>query len=96
MSLRHTAAAFLMMGNFVALPGCSEAPSAKEIREAPISHKTRAENAHARIEKTYRLSEIENIKVVIVPGHPLGERCVIYTNGAASAMQCREILPNQQ
>lgn len=98
MSLRHTVAAFLMLGAFAALPGCSEAPSAKEIREAPISYKTRAENAHARIEKTYRLSETETVKVVIVPGWPFGERCIIYNNASnySSAMRCSEITVGQQ
>ena len=65
--------------------------------EAPaISYKTRAEHASVKVEKEYRLSETETIKVVIVPGFPMGERCVIYTNGQTSAMQCREVTPRQQ
>ena len=62
---------------------------------AGIVWKTRAEHAKAKVEKEYRLSETETMKVVIVPGFPMGERCVIYTNGQTSAMQCREITPGQ-
>lgn len=98
MSLRHAVAGILTLGTVSALAGCSDGPSAKEIREAPISYKTRAENAHARIEKTYRLSETESIKVVIVPGWPFGERCIIYNNASnySSAMRCSEITVGQQ
>ncbi len=73
--------------------GCSKAAPDNP---PPISYKTRVENMHARIDKTYRLSETESIKIVIVPGHPYGERCVIYTNGATSAMRCRELLAQHQ
>lgn len=62
----------------------------------PISQKVRVENLHARIDKTYRLSETESIKIVIVPGWPFGERCVIYSNAVSSTMQCREITTSQQ
>lgn len=96
MSLRRGVAAILALGVIAVLSGCSESPSAKEIRQQPVSYKTRAENAHARIDKTYRLSETESIKIVIVPGHPYGERCVIYTNGQSSTMHCREIAAQQQ
>jgi hypothetical protein len=61
-----------------------------------ISYKTRTEHASAKVEKKYRLSETETIKVVTVPGFPMGERCVIYTNERGNAMQCREITPGQQ
>lgn len=69
------------------LAGCKDPP----VPKPSVSYKTKAENAHARIEKTYRLSETETIKVVIVPGYPVGERCVIYTNGTSSTMSCSEL-----
>ena len=96
MSLRRGVAAIVVLGIISALAGCSEAPSANEIKQAPVSYKTRVENAHARIDKSYRLSETETVKIVIVPGHPYGERCVIYTNGQSSTMHCREIAAQQQ
>ena len=65
-------------------------------KQPAISQKVRVENLQARIEKTYRLSETENIKIVIVPGWPFGERCVIYSNAVSSTMQCREITTSQQ
>jgi len=80
--------------SLLALAACQ--PAATEPTKPSISWKTRAENANARIEKTYRLSETESVKVVTVPGYPLGERCVIYNNGQSSAMQCRELLPSHQ
>jgi hypothetical protein len=77
------------------LVGCQERQ--QEAAAAPaISYKTRAEHATAKVEKEYRLSETETIKVVIVPGFPMGDRCVIYTNVQGSTMQCREITPGQQ
>ena len=78
--------------------GCQGKPPATPAAPpAPaISYKTRAEHASAKIEKEYRLSETETIKVVIVPGFPMGERCVIYSNGRGNAMPCREIMPGQQ
>ena len=76
------------------LAGCQRQ---HEAAAAPaISWKTRAEHATAKVEKEYRLSETETMKVVIVPGFPMGERCTIYTNDRGNAMQCREITPSQQ
>ena len=76
------------------LAGCQDR---QEAAAAPaISYKTRAEHAKAKVEKEYRLSETETIKVVIVPGFPMGERCVIYSNGQGNTMQCREITPGKQ
>ena len=76
------------------LAGCWEKPQAAA---APaISWKTRAEHAKVKVEKEYRLSETETMKVVIVPGFPMGERCVVYSNERGNAMQCREITPGQQ
>ena len=49
-----------------------------------------------RVEKTYRLSETETVKTIIVPGWPLGEKCVIYSNAVSSTMQCREISAHAQ
>jgi len=54
------------------------------------------EDPQARIEKTYRLSETETVKIVMVPGWPVGERCVIYSNAVSSTIQCREISPGHQ
>jgi hypothetical protein len=77
------------------IAGCWEKP--QEAAAAPaVSWKTRAEHATVKVEKEYRLSETETMKVVIVPGFPMGERCVIYTNERGNAMQCREITPGQQ
>lgn len=79
--------------------GCSRAAPDKPppVKESPpISQKVRVENLQARTEKTYPLSGSETIKIVIVPGYPFGERCVIYTNGATSTMSCREITAGQQ
>jgi hypothetical protein len=84
----------LLMLCIAALAGCDKPPAAEV--QSSVSYKTRAENAVARVEKTYRLSDTESLKIVIVPGYPLGERCVVYTNGHTSAMQCRELLPSQQ
>lgn len=78
----------------LSLSGCGE--KAQAVPEPAISWKTRAEHAKAKVEKEYRLSETETMKVVIVPGFPMGERCTIYTTGQTSAMQCREITPGQQ
>lgn len=77
----------------VAVAGCKEATPEKP---PPISQKVRVENLQARIDKTYRLSETESVKIVIVPGFPFGERCVIYSNAVSSTMQCREIMPREQ
>ena len=74
------------------LVGCQERRQEAAAAQS-VSYKTRAEHASAKVEKEYRLSETETIKVVIVPGFPMGERCVIYTNVQTSAMQCREITP---
>jgi len=73
--------------------GCSEAAPDKR---PLISQKVRVENLQARIEKSYRLSDTESVKILMVPGWPFGERCVIYMNGQTSTMQCREITPSQQ
>ena len=75
------------------VPSCSKPAPPKQ---PPISQKVRVENLHARVEKSYRLSETESIKIVIVPGWPFGERCVIYSNAVSSTMQCREITTSQQ
>ena len=74
------------------LPGCGEKPPEKP----GMSYKTRAEHVPIRVDKEIRLSETESIKAVIVPGFPMGDRCVIYSNGTASAMQCREVTASQQ
>lgn len=74
------------------LTGCGEKPPEKP----GMSYKTRAEHAPIRVDKEIRLSETESIKVVIVPGFPMGERCVIYTNERGNAMQCREVTASQQ
>jgi hypothetical protein len=74
--------------------GCSEATSTTE--RQPVSQKVRIENLQPRVEKSYRLSEAESIKVVIIPGFPMGERCLVYSNATSSAMQCREVLPSEQ
>ena len=79
--------------------GCSRAAPDKPppVKESPpISQKVRVENLQARTEKSYSLSGSETIKIVIVPGYPFGERCVIYSNANSSTMQCREITPGQQ
>ena len=75
------------------MPSCSRPAPATP---PPISQKVRVENLQARIEKTYRLSETESIKIVIVPGWPFGERCMVYSNAVSSTMQCREITAGQQ
>ena len=71
-------------------------PEPVEPAKPSISYKTRAENAQVRVEKSHRLSETETVKVITVPGYPMGERCVVYNNGPASAMQCRELSPTRQ
>lgn len=78
-----------------ALTGCSGEASPPP-QKPSISYRTKAENANARIDKTYRLSETETIKVVIVPGFPYGERCVIYSNSTSSTMHCQEISAGRQ
>lgn len=78
-----------------AVMGCSDPKPPKE-QQPQISQKVRVQNLQARIEKTYRLSETESIKTVIVPGYPIGEKCIVYSNAVSSTMQCREILPSQQ
>lgn len=75
------------------VPSCSKPAPPKP---SLISQKVRVENLQARIAKSYRLSETESIKVVIVPGYPFGEKCVIYSNAVSSTMQCREITTSQQ
>lgn len=81
------------LASCVAVIGCKEATPEKP---PPISQKVRVENLQARMAKSYRLSETESIKIVIVPGFPFGERCVIYSNAISSTMQCREITTSQQ
>lgn len=71
-------------------------PAATEPQKPSISYKTKVENASARVDKSYRLSETETVKVIIVPGHPMGERCIVYSNGQTSTMQCSELRPAQQ
>lgn len=71
-------------------------PATPEPTKPSVSYKTRAENAEARIDKTYRLSDTESVKVITVPGWPSGERCVVYSNGSAIAMQCGELSPSKQ
>lgn len=83
----------LVLAWFAGTLGCSEAAPDKR---PPISQKVRVENLQARIEKSYRLSDTENVKILMVPGWPFGERCVIYSNSTSSTMQCREITPSQQ
>lgn len=83
----------LLVAGGLALQACSEATPNNP---PPISQKTRVENLQARVEKTYRLSETETVKIIMVPGFPFGERCVIYSNAVSSTMQCREISPSQQ
>lgn len=90
--MRNVAMLAILVG--VMLSGCSEPKQAKE--QPQISQKVRVQNLQPRIEKTYRLSETETVKVLIMPGWPMGEKCVIYTNGSTSTMQCREALPYEQ
>jgi len=87
-------AMLVILGGVSMLSGCSEPKQAKE--QPQISQKVRVQNLQPRIEKTYRLSETETVKVLIMPGWPMGEKCVIYTNGSTSTMQCREALPHEQ
>lgn len=82
-----------LLAALVALCACTE-PAPPE--KPSISYKTRAENASMRVEKEHRLSENETVRVVIVPGWPMGERCVLYTGPTSSAMACREVSPLRQ
>lgn len=84
----------LLAAALAALAGCDRAPAPPP--QPSISYKTRVENATARIEQTYRLSETEIVKVLIVPGWPMGERCVIYSGPSGSTMSCRELVPSRQ
>ena len=72
--------------------GCDQTPPEPE----RVSNRTRAENASIHVEREHRLSEDEQIRVVIVPGFPMGERCVLYTGPGTSAMQCEEATSRQQ
>ena len=75
------------------MPSCSRSTDPKPL---PISQKVRVENLQARVEKTYRISEAEPVKTIIVPGWPFGEKCVIYSNAASSTMQCRDVSAHVQ
>jgi len=77
------------------LVGCGS-QAAPEPKESGISYRTRAENAPARIVKTWRLSEDESVKVLVVPGFPFGERCIIYGDQRGNTMQCSEMSARQQ
>lgn len=85
-------AACLLSGILTGCTGEASPPPEKP----SISYKTRAENAQARIDRTYRLSETEIVKVIIVPGHPYGERCVVYSTPTSSTMHCRESAAQRQ
>jgi hypothetical protein len=76
------------------LVGCGS-QAAPEPKESGISYRTRAENAPARIVKSYHLSETETVTVLVVPGFPFGERCIIYGDHRGNTMQCREISARQ-
>lgn len=78
-----------------ALVGACQPVATEPVRPS-ISYKTKVENTSARVDKSYRLSETETVKVIIVPGHPMGERCIVYSNGPASTMQCSELRPADQ
>lgn len=93
MKMRRITTLAALASCLVAL-GCSEATP--NTTPPPISQKIRVENLQARVEKSYRLSETDSIKIVIVPGYPMGERCLIYSNATSSTMQCREVLPHEQ
>lgn len=86
-------AMLVILGGVVMLSGCSEP---KQEPPPRISQKVRVENLQPRIAKTYRLSETETVKVLIMPGWPMGEKCTIYSNQTSSTMQCREALPHEQ
>ena len=75
------------------MPSCSRSTDPKP---PPISQKVRVDNLQARVEKTYRLSDTETVKTIIVPGWPLGEKCVIYSNAVSSTMQCRDVSAHVQ
>lgn len=49
----------------------------------------------ARYELEDAMREAERA-LMIGPGWPTGERCVIYTNGQTSAMQCQDLVPSRQ
>lgn len=78
----------------VLLAGCTPPPA--PLQQDDVSWRARAENSPARIEKSWRVSESETVKILIVPGFPLGERCVIYSTERGDTMQCREITPSAQ
>ena len=82
------------MAAALALAGCqgAEPPAA----QPSISYKVKAENASARIEREFRLSESETVKTIMVPGFPYGSRCVVYQRNEAVAMQCAEVFASQQ
>jgi len=77
----------------VLLVGCKDQSPPEPER---MSYKTRAENASIRVEREHRLSENESVRVVIVPGFPYGERCVLYTGPTSSSLDCKEITPREQ
>ncbi|MBI4293626.1 MAG: hypothetical protein HY661_19290 [Betaproteobacteria bacterium] len=77
------------------IAGCGSQAST-EAKPPPINYKERAENAQARIVKSYRLSDTESVKVLIIPGYPWGDRCVIYSNERGNTMQCSEISASRQ
>ena len=77
----------------VLVTGCNEQTSAEPQN---MSYKTKAENASIRVEREHRLSENESVRVVIVPGFPYGERCVLYTGPTSGSMDCKEIMPPEQ
>ena len=79
----------LLMASFAILVAGCDSSAAPD--RPSIDYRLRAENAPARIEKSYRLSETETVKVLVVPGFPFGDRCVIYGDQRGNTMQCREI-----
>ncbi len=77
----------------VLVAACKEQTSAEPQN---MSYKTKAENASIRVEREHRLSENESVRVVIVPGFPYGERCLLYTGPASSSIDCKGITPREQ
>ncbi len=92
--MRNVATLVILCG-VALLSGCPE-PNPLKQEAASISQKVRVQNLKPRIEQAYALSDTESVRILIVPGWPMGEKCLVYSNATSSTMQCREILPQEQ
>jgi len=76
---------------FLSLGGCNRGPSVEAKPKPDISQRVRVENLPIRLEREQRLAEGETVKIIIVPGFPFGNRCIVYEGRSGAAIHCEEI-----